>query len=586
MAQEKTLTGYPSIDKPWLKYYSEEAINAPLPECTVYENIFRNNKDFLDNNALCYFGNKVTYRTLFENVQSAKNAFLVQGVKKGDRVIMFTSSTPETVYSILALSTIGAVANMISPLFSEEQIIERINETEASLLVVLDQLYGIVKNAIKKTCIKKTIIVPVYNAMSGLTKVVATWKKKKKITYSESVITWNEFVAQGMSAEVLSEYSYKKDMPVVTVYSSGTTGASKGIVLTNDGINATISHYLSPDFPYNRTDTYLQMIPIWFSTGLVLSLLMPLCLGVTVILEPMFSNENFAKDIYKYKPNMTVGSTSMWLYAIHDEKIRKMDLSFMTYPITGGEQVLPRVEIAFNQFLKERNCNAVMLKGYGMCELGSTVTADSATQQRLGASGFPILPVTVAVFDRETGSEKKYYERGEIRVMSACRMKEYYKNPQATKDYFYTDTDGNVWGCTGDIGYVDEDGFVFVLGRANDTFISKNHREVYCFDIENAVLKNENVAQCEVVGLTREGYSVPVAHMILEENCTVPENEIIEAVHRKCLEELEEDEIPCGYKICKSFPVKRSGKRDMELIKQDREGFLIPTENGVKSISF
>lgn len=586
MIQEKTLTGYPSVDKPWLKYYGEEAINAPLPECTIYENVFRNNADYLDNNALSYFGNKITYRALFENVEKTRKGLLAQGVQKGDRVIMLTSSTPETVYTILALSRLGSIANMISPLFTDQQIIERVNETEATIMIVLDQLYTKVEKAIRQTCIRRTIIVPVYNAMSGITKVVATWKKKKKIAYDESVISWNEFVLKGKQIETPPEHMYEKDTPVVTVYSSGTTGASKGIVLTNDGINATISHYLSPDFPYSRMDTYLQLIPVWFSTGLVLSLLMPLCLGVTVILEPMFSNENFAKDIYKYKPNMTVGSTSMWLYAIQDEKIRKMDLSFMTYPITGGEQVLPRVETAINQFFKERNCNAVLLKGYGMCELGSTVSADSATMQKLGATGFPIKPVTVGIFGKETNCEKKYYERGEIRVLSPCRMKEYYKNTEATESYFYTDAKGDVWGCTGDIGYMDEDGFLFVLGRASDTFVTKSGLSVYCFDIENAVLENENVAQCEVVGLPENDYFIPVAHLVLEEGCKVPEKEILVAVHEKCQKVLEKDAIPCGYKICTAFPVRRSGKRDMEKIKQDREGFGIPTREGIEKVLF
>ncbi|MBE5938791.1 MAG: acyl--CoA ligase [Lachnospiraceae bacterium] len=584
--RKKELTGYPSIDKPWLKYYSEEAINTPLPECTIYDYIFRNNVNYLDNTALFYFGNRITYRGLFKNVEKVKNGFLAEGVHKGDRVVMFTSSTPETIYALLALSKLGAIANMISPLFTEEQIIERVNETEATIMIVLDQLYAKVEMVIKQTCIKKTIVVPVYNAMSGITKIVAMKKKKRKIVYGKNVVTWNKFVFERKQIEILPEHIYEKDTPVVTVYSSGTTGASKGIVLTNDGINATISHYLSPDFTYNRKDTYLQLVPVWFSTGVVLSLLMPLCLGVTVILEPMFSNENFAKDIYKYKPNMTVGSISMWLYAVQDEKIKKMDLSFITYPITGGEQVLPRVERSINQFFMERGCNAVLLKGYGMCELGSTVSADSATMQKLGASGFPIKSVTVGIFDQETNNEKKYYERGEIRVLSPCRMKEYYKNQVATESYFYTDENGDVWGCTGDVGYMDEDGFLFVHGRANDTFVTKKGKSAYCFDVENVILENENVAQCEVVGLTMGDYDIPVAHLILEKGCVLSKSAVVVAVHQKCQEVLEKEEVPCGYKICTEFPVKSSGKRDMELIRQDREDFLVPTEEGIKRSSF
>jgi len=322
----------------------------------------------------------------------------------------------------------------------------------------------------------------------------------------------------------------------------------------------------------------LQIIPVWFSTGLVLCLFMPLCLGVAVIMEPVFGNDKFALDIRKYKPNMTVGSTSMWLHVIRNEKVKKMDWSFMSYPITGGEQVRTHIEKQINGFLHNHNCEAVLLKGYGMCELGSTVSADSLSQQKLGATGFPIAGVTVAAFDMKTNEEMRYNERGEIRVLTPCRMKEYYRNPEATEKFFYKTVDGNLWGCTGDIGYVDEDGFIFILGRASDTFTSKSGQKIYCFDIENVVLENENIAQCEVVGHDKGGFEVPAVHIILEETCTKSQKEIMEEVHRNCINRLPEECIPCGYKFCDAFPVKNNGKRDMEMIRQDREGFIIPEE--------
>lgn len=202
------------------------------------------------------------------------------------------------------------------------------------------------------------------------------------------------------------------------VYSSGTTGASKGIVLTNDGINATISHYMISDFPYKRGNRFLQMIPVWFSTGMVISLLMPLCLGITTVLEPIFSKESFVADMKKYKPNMTLAATSLWLYAMKCKELKNADFSFLTYPITGGEQVLPRVELALNNFLQSHGCNTSLLKGYGMCELGSTVSTDSLICVKPGASGYPISHVTVAAFDPDTNQEMKYNERGELRVQS------------------------------------------------------------------------------------------------------------------------------------------------------------------------
>jgi len=579
------MTGYPSIDKPWLKYYSEETINTPVPECTVYENIYQNNRNDLANIALEYFGNKITYGEMFEKVEVAKKALLANGVKKGDSVIMFTSATPELLYVLLALCRIGAVANMINPLFTHEQIRDRINETGAEILLVLDQLYVKIQPIIDQLCIKKTVVISICNEMSTITKLVASGKLKKKIPYGENVLRWKEFINAGKDLKETPDAPYEKNRALLMVYSSGTTGASKGIVLSNDGVNAVSAHYLNPDFPYHKGDKILQIIPVWFSTGIVLSVLMPLTLGIDVIMEPVFNEQNFVKGLKKHRPEMTLTSISLWIYAVNSKELEKCDLANMAYPFTGGELVLPRVEERINQFLKERNCKSVLMKGYGMCELGSTVATDSLIKQKPGATGYPMKGVTLAAFDMETNQELKYGERGEIRVNSPARMKEYFKNPTATEAFLFRDSNGITWGKTGDIGIVDEDGFVTILGRACDTFTGQDGQIRYCFDIEHEIYLNEQVALCEVVGLSVGEYEVPVAHLIPEKGADIKAEDLIRRIYAACVEHLEPGHVPVGYKVCEAFPVK-SGKRDMEKIKQDREGFVIPVGKEIKKVMF
>ena len=575
MNTEKELTGYPSIDKPWLKYYSEEAINAPIPQCTVYENIFNRNKDHLNDIALIYFGHKITYRSLFDNVEIIKRAFEKSGLKKGDIVVMITSSTPETIYAVLALCRIGAIANMVNPLFEEQQIIDRINETNASILIVLDRMYFKIQNIVNDLCIKEIIFISATNSMPVLTKIGAALKLGKSgVRYGARIIEWKHFIDRSKNSSETKDAVYENGSPFIMVYSSGTTGASKGIVLTNEGINATISHYYSMGFKYNRKNTMLQMIPIWFSTGIVFSVLMPLCLGITVILEPVFNEINFARDLIKYKPNMVLTATSLWIYACKSKQLRKANLSHLAFPITGGEKITLETENYINRFLSSHNSNNRLLKGYGMCELGGTVTADSQYVIKEGSVGFPINKVIVSAFDVKTNKELKYNERGEIRVNSPARMKEYYKNPEATNNFFYTDNNGNMWGCTGDIGYMDENGFLFVLGRANDSFISKNGKTIYCFDIENVILQNENISRCKVVGVEINNSYVPIAHIVIDKACDLSKDDLIDQIHKKCLECLEPDAIPYGYKFRDSLPINQSGKMDVEALKNDVEGII------------
>ena len=279
---ETKLTGYPSIDKPWLKYYTEEAINAPLPECTIYQNIYNHNKNYLNDIALLYFGKKITYRQLFGEVKKAEKAFIAHGVKRGDNVALCVPATPEAIYTILALNKIGANANMLNPTFSEQQLIDRISETGATVMLVVNELYSRVENVIPNTCIKTVISFPAVNCLGSVVKLI---KKAKNIPNS---IPWNKFVASGKNVEPAKPVSYRKDVPAIMVYSSGTTGASKGIQLTNDGINATILQYEVVGFDLKRQDRYFAQVPIWFSTGIAVTMMVPLGLGITVILEPMY----------------------------------------------------------------------------------------------------------------------------------------------------------------------------------------------------------------------------------------------------------------------------------------------------------
>lgn len=239
----------------------------------------------------------------------------------------------------------------------------------------------------------------------------------------------------------------------------------------------------------------------------------------------------------------------------------------MKYPITGGEKILPHTEEELNNILNERGCRCHLVTGYGMCELGSTASSTSMEHYKYGSAGYPIKGVTIAAFDTVTDKECKFNERGEIRVLTPARMKEYYKRPDATEKFFWKDLEGREWGCTGDVGYVDEDGFVFVEGRATDYFTTASNERIYNFDIENIILKIESVAQCEVVGRKNpNGYEEPFAFVILKEN--VDASTVIDEINKICNRELKPEQVPVKIKVINEFPVKPSGKRNMEQLIQ------------------
>lgn len=579
MMEEKKLTGYPSIDKPWLKHYTEKWSKDLIPQKTVYRNIYDNNINYKNDIAIIFNGFKTSYAKMFEMTDKYAKALKANGIEKGDCVSMCLSYTPEVLCLVLACSKIGALANFINPLFTTEQKIARLNETESKVTIILDAMFPYMKDAVKTISTNKIVILPAISSLPFLVKKLVEIKSKQSTELIEfrandkRYCSWDSFVKSGNTYVSDTEVEYEPNRPVVMVYSSGTTGASKGIVLTNDGVNAIFTHFQSKDFPHERGNTFLAMVPIWFSTGNVLSMLNPVAHGMTLVLEPVFSVDSFVKDLVKYKPNMTIVATSLWLGLIKAKECENIDLSNMRYPITGGEKILKAQEIAINDFFKAHNVNVPLMKGYGMCELGGSVTVSSFKHSKLNGVGYPIKGVTVSAFDVDTNEEKKYGERGEIRVDSPARMKGYFKNGQATNEYFYEDSNGIVWGCTGDIGYVDEDGEVFILGRATDCYYTNDGKRVFQFDIEEVILQDDSVSDCKVVQTTDK--HMVVAHIILKDGCKQNEREIIAKIHKNCTDKLADFSLPTHYKIRDTFPVHSSGKRDNEALKGDIEN-LIP----------
>ena len=578
MITQNELTGYPSIDKPWLKYYNEKAIHAVVPKKTLYQNIFDHNCERMDDIALQYFNVKISYQSLFQRVDACAKALRQIGVGCGDCFVICSAGTPEAISLVLAASKIGAIANMLNPMFQTEQMIARINETNAKVMFVMDKMYVFVQSAINKSHVEKVVLLPVNESLSVITRFLSSFKIEKNVKIAMRnrgmYLKWSKFLKKGTSFVVGTEIPYEKNRDAIMVYSSGTTGASKGIILTNDSINATIANYIFSDFSYIRGSTFLQMIPIWFSTGIVLSILMPLCLGITVIPELIFSKESFAKDLAKYHPNITLAATSLWVYAMNCQELKNTDFSTMTYPITGGEQVLPRVENSLNEFLEDHHCPSKLIKGWGMCELGSTIATTSPAHNKIGSAGYPILGAVVAAFSLETNEEMPYGKRGELRVSSRAIMKGYYKNQEATKSFFWTDNHEKTWGCTGDIGYVDKDGDVFVLGRATDCYYTPCGNRVYLFDAESLILKLPCVAQCKVVDIDVAGKSTPVAHIILDRDRKNSFRNIVKRLDSICRKNLNEYAVPRGYKLHIAFPVHPNGKLDKDALRNERSGFI------------
>ena len=440
--------GYPEIDKPWLQYYDLDNYKDSI-KMTVYESLVYYNHNYLNDIAIEYFGAKISYRKLFNTINSLAKSFKYNGVKKGDFVTICCPGIPETVYSFYALSKLGAVANMIAPYFDKKEFVDRIYDCKSNLLIVMDSFYDDIKDAVNKSNIEKVVIVPTLNSSPlGLV-------SKKIKTKQNNEILWNDFLKEGKYLSNVETIPYEKDLPLAMVYSSGTTGASKGILLTNDSFQNSISDYFNTGLDIHRNQKFYQIIPTWYSTGISTSVHLPLVCGATVFMDPRFERDIFIKNVLKAKPNYAVAPTSMYEGFINNPRLKKQDLSYFINAFEGGEPLSKELATRINEVFVKHNNNSSIKVGYGQCECGATITTqNNLTEHCNGSVGVPLPGINIQICDDDMNS-LVYGERGQIVVDTNSSMIGYFKNEEESKKYFYVDQNGHKWNCTGDIGYID-----------------------------------------------------------------------------------------------------------------------------------
>lgn len=239
--QPNKQTGYPSIDKPWLRYYSGAALNASLPECRMFDLLFKNNCNHGSDIALNYYGRKITYKKLFNYIESATKAFAKLGIEAGEIVAVVMVNIPEMVYTIYALNRLGAIANMIDPRTAEQGIHEYIEESDIRVVVTVDLAYPIIKKSIQNTRVQHVITVSPADSLVKWKSLVYRFRHKAPRLES-LLLAWKAFIENGREASY-KEVSYNKETCCIIAHTGGTTGLPKSVLLSNDNINAVTHGY-------------------------------------------------------------------------------------------------------------------------------------------------------------------------------------------------------------------------------------------------------------------------------------------------------------------------------------------------------
>lgn len=574
------LTGFPSIDKPWLKYYDEKSINTSMPKMSCYDYLYICNYKYLGRTALSYFGRKITFEELFRNIDDTAQALKAAGVKEGDIITISLPNIPEAAYLFYACSKIGAVANMVDPRSSAEDIAKYVEEVDSKLVIIVDTYFNKIKNLVNDGIVDKAVAVsPAESLPLALNlgykakEFIGSLKdSNNKINYDCKVINWDTFFSNREFYKKVTRVEYVQDRPFVIEHTGGTTGSPKGVVLTNENINAVAVQSVLTGIDMKREHTWLDIMPTFIAYGVGMGLHLPLTIGMETILIPQFKAEEFDKLLLKHKPVHMVGVPSYWGTIINSKRMQKQDLSYMIAPTVGGDAMDIELEKAANKFLKEHNCSSKITKGYGMTEVCGGVAGTVDDNNQVGSVGIPFVKVNISIFDPETKEELSYDQEGEVCITGPNTMLKYWDNEAATKDILQVHKDGTVWVHSGDIGYMTKDGNLFITDRMKRLIIRYDGFKIFPSRIENVVNSHYAVEACKVVGIPDNEHSqgkLPKVHFVLKEQYIGQEEQVIEALRQECLKQIPEYMQPVAYQVRESLPLTSVGKIDYRALEAE-----------------
>ncbi len=489
---------------PWLKYYGNTPAHLDYPHLTMYQMLALTAGQYPKNIAYNFMGKQTSYAAMLHRVDDAARGLLAMGIEKGDRVTICMANTPQAVDCFYALNRIGAIPNMIHPLSAPQEIAFYLNVSHSKAILTLDQFYGKVAGILPELKQPCTVLIariadelpPALRLAYPLTKTARAVEKLPKSGYT----LWTDMVAKGRGTE-LPPITGKFDDCGAILYSGGTTGTTKGIMLSNLNFNALgMQTIAASGYTSVAGMKMLSIMPVFHGFGLGIGIHTALIGGATCILVPQFSVKTYADLLVKQKPNLIPGVPTLFEALLRAENLEGADLSFLKGIFSGGDSLSPELKKKVDAFLKAHNCSEQIREGYGTTEC---VTASCLTPKdyaRPGSIGVPFPDTYYKIVKPGTSEEVTPNTDGEICISGPSVMLGYMDNPSETAQTLRAHGDGRIWLHTGDLGHMDQDGFVYFRQRIKRMIITSGYN-VYPSQLENIIDSHPKVLLSCVIGV-------------------------------------------------------------------------------------
>ena len=568
---EETLT---QVKTPWKKNLGDVPFHLEYPEGSLYDAIKRTADKYPDYTAFIFMGKKTSYREMLRNIENCAKSLRTIGIREGDRVTIALPNCPQGIYMFYAVNLVGAIANMIHPLSAEKEIEHYLNFSKSVTVITLDQFYHKFEAIRQNTpSVVNVIIASIKDELSRPVRagyMLTEGRKIKKIPEDAPVIRWSEFMRLGRMCFWNYKVNRKSTDPAVVLYSGGTTGTTKGILLSNRNFNALGLQVVATNPMFRPGDKMLAAMPIFHGFGLGVCIHTMLENGGCCILVPRFTAKSYAKDIVKYRCNFIAGVPTLYEALLRLPSLEKADLSCLKGVFSGGDSLSIELKKKFDKFLYDHHATVQIREGYGTTE---TVTACCLTPTNLvkeGSIGLPFPDTFIKIVKPGTDEEVPYGTEGEILLAGPTVMMEYMDNPEETASTLRKHSDGLTWVYTGDLGFMDDDGFVFFRGRAKRMIVTSGYN-VYPAQIENILDAHEKVQMSCVVGVPDDYRMHAVKAFIMLKPGYTPSQEIREELLAYCRKNIAKYAVPREIEFREELPKTLVGKVAYRVLEEEEE---------------
>lgn len=561
------------VKTPWIPFMGDVPAHLDYYEGSMVDAVTKTAEKYPYNIAFDFMGRHTSYRTMLQSIHRCAMALKTLGVRANDRVMIALPNCPQAIYMLYAINMVGAVANMVHPLSAEKEIEFYINESKSVTAITLDQFYHKFENIRQNTGLVNVIIASVKDELSRPIRygyMLTEGRKIKRIPSDAPVIHWKDFIAMGKHCFYNYQVKRSADDPAVILYSGGTTGATKGIVLTNKNFNALGQQVIAANPMFRPGDKMLAAMPVFHGFGLGVCIHTMLSQGGRCILIPRFTPKSYAKDMVKYRCNFIAGVPTLYEALLRLDHMDRADLSSLKGVFSGGDSLSVELKKKLDKWLYAHNAVVQIREGYGTTETVTACCLTPPTMFKEGSIGIPFPDTYIKIVRPGTDEELPYGEEGEILLAGPTVMKEYLDHPEETASTLRTHGDGLTWVYTGDLGIMDDQGFIYFKGRAKRMIISSGYN-VYPGQLENILDAHDDVQMSCIIGVP-DPYKMQKVKAFVKLSAGVPANEATrEKLLAYCRKHIAKYAMPYDIEFRDDLPKTLVGKVAYRILEEEEQ---------------